>query len=694
MAAEQIQSAVGVDLGTCGSRAAFMDGREPRLVNFGGGAFEISSSVSFYPEGPAVGLNPLRESYENPAGSVDCVKRLLGREHSSEEAKREAGYRSYRIVPDGGGFAGVEVFGEALSAQDVLAVILDHVKRRAEKALGLPAELAVLSVPGSFDFHQRAAARLALSSRFKNFRLISDHGALCLSYLRENRDFFARPRRVLVLDAGGGFAQAALVEMRDEAIETQRVMGSAFSAGEDIDRRLAGYLKREFLNETGVELKRDRELVRFRDAAASAKSLLSASLDAQIVLSDLLSGRLKGWRFKRTLSRRDFEELAGDVIRRILSLAYGVLEGTGAGPGDLDLILMAGKTSMIPALKRGMIRLFTRDPVTLFDSQARIARGAAIHAGDALAGNFQTLVLETLPASVGIDTGAGRISLILERNNGYPAERKAYYTTASDNQSEMYLRLVQGDPSSESEFRFLGNYKISGVPPAPRGESRVEVSYQVQGDGLFELEARELSSGKTLTVSLEDRVLQPVGPAALAWMEKAGEREEGEPLKKAKAGPAPPREAAPPAAANPAAAALVGRYRGADAPYGERIREDREEGGALELIRNLIPVLDNLNLALSYANPEDGAVKGLADGVGMTLKGFLDVLGKYGVREIKADPGDNFDPNFQEAMGFEPGEAGGLEDGRVARMVNRGYLHNSKLLRPIQVTLVRNGSGG
>jgi hypothetical protein len=307
-----------------------------------------------------------------------------------------------------------------------------------------------------------------------------------------------------------------------------------------------------------------------------------------------------------------------------------------------------------------------------------VAKGAALFADGVLNGDLGTLALDVLPVSLGVDTGGDRISVVLERGATFPVGRKSSYPTATDNQAEMYLRLVQGDGLSASSFRFLGNYKLVGVPPARKGQTRVEASFQVQGDGLLELSAKELVSGKPLTVILEDGALPPVPAELGVWvrelLEGLGEVGGGGDGK-AKGGPPPPAQD-PSRAGQP----------------GERAFGDQGEE-TLGLIRGLIPVLDNLNLALSYADPKDESVANLAHGVEMTLKGFLGALGKHGVKEIQASPGDGFDPNFQEAMGFEPPPAEGLADGVVARMVNRGYLLNSMLLRPIQVTLVKKGQG-
>jgi molecular chaperone DnaK len=529
----------------------------------------------------------------------------------------------------------------------------------------------------------------ALSPRFKIARLITDHSSLCLSYQLDHKSFFQRPRKVLVLDVGGGFTKAALLEMQEGVIETKKVSGSSNLGGEDIDLRLVSYLKREFYNETGIELKRDKELIRLRDAAFSIKSLLTTSLDAQIVLPDLLGDRIAHRSFTRSLSRHQFEELTEDILRGILTHAYNVLEATGLGPNDLDLILLSGKAVSIPAIRRGMTRLFTVDPVILPDSEGYVAKGNAIFAKEAASGNFSTLLLDVLPVSLAIDTGADRINIVLEKNSTYPVGKKSYYTTATDNQSEMFLRLLEGDGPLSSSYRFLGNYKLSGVPPALKGQSRVEVSYQVQGDGLFELKALELVSGKPLNVSLEDGAMAPLGSDLTIMVRNLEDRLD---LDRGSKKESPTKNLN-----------LINRYQRDDVQssdtqtnYNFDHSSPKPSGGnhqgeenTVELIKNLIPVLDNLNLALSYADPKDQAVKNLADGVGMTLKGFLDTLGKYGLREIKATPGDSFDPNFQEAMGFEPAREENVNDGTVARMVNKGYLYNSMLIRPIQVTLAK-----
>ncbi|MDR2406240.1 MAG: nucleotide exchange factor GrpE [Deltaproteobacteria bacterium] len=672
-------NSVGIDLGTSFSRVAFMDGKTPRLLSFPGGKSQLPTTASFYQDRERVGREALKEAFNNPKGTIDCVKRLLAREYPGEIIRRESQLRSYSIVGDDYGYGALELGSIVLSPQDVLSLIISALKFHAERDLSRDVDLAVLSVPGCFDFQQRAAVMEALAPRFKVSRLITDHAAVCLSYQMEHRDFFDKLRRVLVLDVGGGFTKAALLEMQEGVIETKKISGSGKEAGEDIDRRLVAFLKQEFYGETGVELKRDKELIRLRDAASSVKSVLTTSLEAQIVLPDLLGDRIGSRSFQRQLSRHRFEELTEDILRGILTHAYNVVEGTGLGPDDLDLILFAGKAVSIPAIRRGMTRLFTREPVILPDSEAYVAKGNAIFASEAATGNFSTLLLDCLPVSLGIDTGADRINIILEKNSTYPVAKKSYYTTATDNQSEMFLRLVEGDGPTAASYRFMGNYKLSGVPPAQRGQTRVEVSYQIQGDGLFEIKAKELVSGKDLTVTLDEGALAPLSKDLSISVRNLVDRLEKEGGAR--------KEKTPSKLSSPIQKYQMGEV--AENNIAKSPSNMQGEENTVELIKNLIPVLDNLNLALSYADPKDQAVKSLADGVGMTLKGFLDTLGKYGLREIKASPGESFDPNFQEAMGFEPAPQEGINDGTVARMVHSGYLYNSMLLRPIQVTLAK-----
>ncbi|MDR2340410.1 MAG: nucleotide exchange factor GrpE [Deltaproteobacteria bacterium] len=683
MAEPRRTGSLGVDLGTSFSRVAFLEGGTPRLVTFEGGQSQLPTTWSLYQDGQKVGGDALREAFNNPKGATDCVKRILGRDFQGEEVARERGYRSYGILADESGYAAVDLGKRLVSPQEILSLVLARLKWQFERETGGEPELCALSVPGCFDFQQKAASMAALAPRFKGARLISDHMALLLAYIHANRDTFRRPRVVLVLDVGGGFAKAALVEVREGVLEAKRVSGSQFCAGEDIDRRLVGYLRREFSRDTGIELKRDKELIRLRDAAASIKSVLTTSLDAQIMLPDLLGGRVGQRNLSRAMSRHQFEGLAEEVLRGILAQAYDCLEATGVGPGDIDLLLLAGKVASIPAIRRGMTRLFPKEPVILPDSECHVAKGAAIFAAEAATGNFRTLVMDALPLSLGIDTGGDRISLILERGQGYPIGRKSYYTTATDNQSEMYLRMVQGDGPSSSSYAFLGNYKLSGVPPARRGQTKVEVTYQVQGDGLFVPTAKELVSGKTLKVTLDDGALTPL-PAELGiWVRELLDPL-GQALETRKGSQA--ADTAPPVPI-PSPYQDPGKTEGPGPKGGNNLGQGEE--ARVELMKNLIPVLDNLNRALSYADPKDAAAKSLADGVGMTLKGFVDTLGKYGLKEIAVSPGDSFDPNFQEAMGFEPAPSDELADGVVARMVNKGYLYDSMLVRPIQVTLVR-----
>jgi molecular chaperone DnaK len=489
-----VAKAIGIDLGTTNCCIAVMEGGSPRVIASREGARTTPSIVAFTSRGERlVGQIAKRQALTNPDSTIYAVKRLVGRKFDSPEVAKAMQLVPYEIVPSENRDAWIRVRGKNCSPPELSAILLRHLKQMAEDYLGTEVADAVITVPAYFNDAQRQATKDAGRIAGLNvLRILNEPTAASLAY---GMDEGTAARRIAVYDLGGGTFDISILQLGEGVFEVKSTSGDTFLGGEDFDQRIVDWLVSSFRDETGVDLRGDRmALQRLKEAAEQAKCELSQAQSAGINLP-FISADESGPRHLTTeLTRAKFEELVDDLIEKTRGPCEEALKLAGLAPDDIDEVLLVGGQTRTPKVIEVVRSIFGREPSDEINPDEVVGIGAAVQAG-ILKGEVKELVLlDVTPLSLGIETRGGMYTKIIDRNSTIPTRKAKIFTTVADNQTKVQIHVLQGEREIAAHNKSLGQFELVGLPPAPRGATQIEVSFDIDSNGIVSVQARDLAT--------------------------------------------------------------------------------------------------------------------------------------------------------------------------------------------------------
>jgi len=494
---------IGIDLGTTNSCVAIMDGSSARVIENSEGARTTPSIVGFTDDERLVGQAAKRQAVTNPENTLFAIKRLIGRRTDDPMVKKDQGMVPYTIIDGGNGDAWVEANGEKYSPSQVSAFILGKMKETAESYLGEEVTQAVITVPAYFNDAQRQATKDAGKiAGLEVLRIINEPTAAALAYGLDKKG----TKTIAVYDLGGGTFDISILEIDDGLFEVKSTNGDTFLGGEDFDMRIVDYLATEFKKENGVDLKKDKmALQRLKEAAEKAKIELSSSSQTEInqpfISMDPKTSQPLHLVLK--LTRAKLESLVGDLITRSMKPVAAALKDAGLTKGDIDEVVMVGGMTRMPKVVEEVTGFFGKEPNKGVNPDEVVAMGAAIQAGVLQGDVTDVVLLDVTPLSLGIETLGGVFTRLIDRNTTIPTKKSQIFSTAEDNQNAVTLRVFQGEREMATDNKMLGQFNLEDIPPAPRGLPQIEVTFDIDANGIVSVAAKDKGTGKEQSITIQ-----------------------------------------------------------------------------------------------------------------------------------------------------------------------------------------------
>ena len=493
--------AIGIDLGTTNSAVAIVHRGEKIVIPNQEGTRTTPSVVAFTDKGERlVGHVAKRQSITNPEDTIFSIKRLMGRKYTSREVQDAIKKLPYRIVEAPNGDAHVEIKGKRYSPPEVSAMILQKLKQAAEDYLGEPVTDAVVTVPAYFDDSQRQATKDAGKIAGLNvLRIINEPTAASLAYGIESK----KDEKIAVYDLGGGTFDISILEIGEGITEVKSTNGDTFLGGDDFDIKIIDWLIDAFNKEQGIDLKNDKmALQRLKESAEKAKIELSTAAETEINLPFITADATGPKHLVLKLTRSKFEQLTDDLVKRSLDPCKLALKDAGLSATDIDEVLLVGGQTRTPKVSEGVKGLFGKEPNKSINPDEAVALGAAIQAAVLKGDVKDVLLLDVTPLSLGIETLGGVFTKLIDRNTTIPAKKSQIFSTAADNQPAVGVKVFQGEREMASDNKLLGNFELLGIPPAPRGIPQIEVTFDMDANGILHVSARDVGTGKEQSIRI------------------------------------------------------------------------------------------------------------------------------------------------------------------------------------------------
>jgi molecular chaperone DnaK len=493
---------IGIDLGTTNSCVSVMEGGKPKVIENSEGARTTPSIVAFAKDGERlIGQPAKRQAVTNPDNTIYAVKRLIGRRFDDPVTKKDTELVPYHIVKGTNGDAWVQAGGKDYSPSQISAFTLQKMKETAEAYLGETVTQAVITVPAYFNDAQRQATKDAGQiAGLEVLRIINEPTAAALAYGLEKND----GKTIAVYDLGGGTFDISILEIGDGVFEVKATNGDTFLGGEDFDSKIVEFLAADFQKAEGIDLKKDRlALQRLKEAAEKAKIELSSAQTTEVNLPFITADATGPKHLVKPISRAELERLVDPLIQRSIEPLRKALADAGLKPGDIDEVVMVGGMTRMPKVRDVVKQFFGKEPHTGVNPDEVVAMGAAIQAGVLQGDVKDVLLLDVTPLSLGIETLGGVFTRMIDRNTTIPTKKSQTYSTADDNQNAVTIRVFQGEREMAADNKMLGQFDLVGIPPAPRGVPQIEVTFDIDANGIVNVHAKDKGTGKEQQIKIQ-----------------------------------------------------------------------------------------------------------------------------------------------------------------------------------------------